>query len=241
MGDGSVHRGHAGERCGGAPAGNRDAWSSCQSSLAAGCTLPVRAEGCHHEKLPKHIHARHCPDAQRMPLDPLRAVGAVQVGAAVGAEVVACLYVDHLASAHGALLFLASSHPPCSGIRSILLMPAGTVPAAAATLLVCAPAPELPHAGIASQMRPARSRPPEPHEPGLDAYRSLTGRARGSSGCMGQDGVPGRQGSRPPMPFPLSLRSRRLCLPVQPVCMVAVPWLCVRRLFSRTGLLPAHL
>ena len=62
------------------PAGNRDAWSSCQSSLAAGCTLPVRAEGCHHEKLPKHIHARHCPDAQRMPLDPLRAVGAVQAG-----------------------------------------------------------------------------------------------------------------------------------------------------------------
>ena len=185
-----------------------------QRSLAAGCTLPMRAEGCHHEKLSKHTHARHCPGAQRMPLDPLRTVGAVQVGAAIGAEVVACLYVDHLASAHGALLFLASSHPPCSGIRSILLMPAGTVPAAAATLLVCAPAPELPHAGIASQMRPARSRPPEPHEPGLDAYRSLTGRARGSSGCMGQDGVPGRQGSRPPMPFPLSLRSRRLCLPV---------------------------
>ena len=28
-----------------------------QRSLAAGCTLPVRAEGCHHEKLPKHTHA----------------------------------------------------------------------------------------------------------------------------------------------------------------------------------------
>ena len=41
--------------------------------------------------------------------------------------------------------------------------------------------------------------PTEPH-----------GRFRGPSGCMGQDGVPGRQGSRPPMPFPLSLRSRRL-------------------------------
>ena len=65
------------------------------------------------------------------------------------------------ASAHGALLFLASSHPPCAGIRSILLMPACTVPAAAVTLLVCAHAPELPHAGIASQMRPARSRPPQ--------------------------------------------------------------------------------
>ena len=52
--------------------------------------------------------------------------------------------------------------------------------------------------------------PTEPHGPGLDAYRSLTGRSRGPSGCMGQDGVPGRQGSRPPMPFPLSLRSRRL-------------------------------
>ena len=28
-----------------------------QRSLAAGCALPARAEGCHHEKLPKHIHA----------------------------------------------------------------------------------------------------------------------------------------------------------------------------------------
>ena len=28
-----------------------------QRSLAAGCALPVRAEGCHHEKLPKHTHA----------------------------------------------------------------------------------------------------------------------------------------------------------------------------------------
>ena len=148
-------------------------------------------------KLYSAVYVWHRPGA---PLDPLRAVGAVQAGAAVGAEVVACLYVDHRVSAHGALLFLASSHPPCAGIRSILLMPAGTVPAAAATLLVCVPAPELPHAGIASQMRPARSRPPQ----------SLTGRFRGSSGCMGQDGVPGRQGSRPSMPFPLSLRSRRL-------------------------------
>ena len=98
-----------------------------------------------------------------MPLDPLRAVGAVQVGAAVGAEVVAGLYVDHRVSAYGALLFLACRHLPYAGIRSILLMPAGTVPAAAVTLLVCVPAPELPHAGIASQMWPRpenRLRPP---------------------------------------------------------------------------------
>ena len=52
--------------------------------------------------------------------------------------------------------------------------------------------------------------PTEPHGPGLNAYRSLTSRFRGPSGCMGQDGVQGRQGSRPPMPLPLSLRSRRL-------------------------------
>ena len=70
-----------------------------QRSLAAGCTLPVRAEGCHHEKLPKRPHARHCLGA---PLDPLRAVGAVQAGAAVGAGIVAGLYVDHHMSAHGA-------------------------------------------------------------------------------------------------------------------------------------------
>ena len=67
---------------------------------------------------PCYVHAWHCPSAPRMPLDPLRAVGAVQVGAAVGAEVVAGLYVDHLASAHGALFFLACGHPPCSGSAS---------------------------------------------------------------------------------------------------------------------------
>ena len=33
MGDGPVRRGHTGECCGGAPAGNRDAWSSCHSAL----------------------------------------------------------------------------------------------------------------------------------------------------------------------------------------------------------------
>ena len=32
MGDGPVRRGHTGECCGGAPAGNRDAWSSCHSA-----------------------------------------------------------------------------------------------------------------------------------------------------------------------------------------------------------------
>ena len=58
------------------------------------------------------------------------------MGAAVGAEVVACLYVDHLASAHGALFFLANSHPPCAGIRFILLILAGTVSAAATIRLM---------------------------------------------------------------------------------------------------------
>ena len=58
------------------------------------------------------------------------------MGAAVGAEVVACLYVDHRVSAHGALLFLANSHPPCAGIRFILLILAGTVPAVAAIPLI---------------------------------------------------------------------------------------------------------
>ena len=195
-----------------------------QRSLAAGCTLPVRAEGCHHEKLPKRPHARHCPGAPRAPLDSLRAVGAVQAGAAVGAEVVACLYVDHRVSAHGALLFLASSHPPCAGIRSILLMPAGTVPAAAVTLLVCVPAPELPHAGIASQMRPARSGPhrasrtwprrvPEPNGPiPGPIWLHGSGRSPGASGIPAIDALSPQLALKAP-----------LCLPVQPVCMVAVP------------------
>ena len=73
-----------------------------------------------------------------MPLDPLRAVGAVQMGAAVGAEVVACLYVDHRVSAHGALLFLANSHPPCAGIRFILLILADTALAAIRLMRACA-------------------------------------------------------------------------------------------------------
>ena len=84
------------------------------------------------ETHPCRIHVWHCPGAPRTSLDSLRAVGAVQAGAAVGAEVVAGLYVDHRVSAHGALLFLANSHPPCAGIRFILLILAGTAPATAA-------------------------------------------------------------------------------------------------------------
>ena len=65
-------------------------------------------------------------------MDPLRVVGAVQVGAAVGAEVVTGLYVDHRVSTHGAFLFPACGHSPYAGIRFILLILAGTVPVAAA-------------------------------------------------------------------------------------------------------------
>ena len=172
-------------------------------------------------KLYSAVYVWHRPGA---PLDPLRAVGAVQIGAAVGAEVVACLYVDHHMSAHGALLFLASSHPPCAGIRSILLMPADTVPAAAVTLLVCVPAPELPHAGIASQMRPARSGPhrasrtwprrvPEPNGPiPRLIWLHGSGRSPGASGIPAIDALSPQLALKAP-----------LCLPVQPVCMVAVP------------------
>ena len=95
--------------------------------------------GAHpHEKPLKRPHAWHCPGAPRTSLDPLRGVGAVQVGAAVGAEVVACLYVDHRVSAHGALLFLACSHPPCAGIRFILLILTDTALAAIRLMRACA-------------------------------------------------------------------------------------------------------
>ena len=90
--------------------------------------------------LPCRVHAWHCLGAPSTHLDPLRAVGAVQVGAAVRAEVVAGLYVDHRVSAHGALFFLACGHLPCSRIRFILLMLAGTAPAAAAIRPIHAPA-----------------------------------------------------------------------------------------------------
>ena len=71
------------------------------------------------------VHVWHCLGASRTSLDPLRAVGAVQVGAAVGAEVVAGLYVDHRVPAHGALLSLACRHTRYAGIRFILLILAG--------------------------------------------------------------------------------------------------------------------
>ena len=91
-------------------------------------TLPWH--GVHpHEKPLKRLHVWYCLSA---PLDLLRAVGAVQMGAAVGAEVVACLCVDHRVSAHGALLYLACRHTRYAGIRSILLVQTGTAHAAAA-------------------------------------------------------------------------------------------------------------
>ena len=151
MGDGPVRRGHTGECCGGAPAGSRDAWSSCHSApqrRVAPCRCVQKGattRSCRNAPMHGIAPARHA--RPWIPYGPSERSGrAPQSGQG---------------SAHGALLFLASSHPPCAGIRSILLMPAGTVPAAAVTLLVCVPAPELPHAGIASQMRPARSRPPQ--------------------------------------------------------------------------------
>ena len=86
--------------------------------------------GAHpHEKPLKRPHAWHCPGA---PLDPLRAVGAVQEGAAVGAEVVAGPYADHHMSTHGHLFILPAAIHQTLGIRLILLIPAGTAPAAAA-------------------------------------------------------------------------------------------------------------
>ena len=111
---------------------------ACACTLLAWRTSP--------RKPPKHPYAQYRPSAPRTSLDLLRAVGAVQVGAAVGAEVVAGLYVDHRVSAHGALFFLACSHPPCSRIRSILLALAGTAPAAVAIPLMRALAPGLPSA-----------------------------------------------------------------------------------------------
>ena len=159
-------------------------------------------------KLYSAVYVWHRPGA---PLDPLRAVGAVQAGAAVGAEVVAGLYVDHRVHPHmGHSFFLPAAihHAP------------GSAPYYSCQQARCL-RQRLPclcaHMRQSCRMRgspvkcgqPVQA-PTEPHGPGLDAYRSLTGRFRGPSGCMGQDGVPGRQGSRPSMPFPLSLRSRRL-------------------------------
>ena len=56
----------------------------------------------------------------------------------LGAEVVAGLYVDHRVSAHGAFLFLASSHPPCAGIRFILLILTDAALAAIRLMRACA-------------------------------------------------------------------------------------------------------
>ena len=97
-----------------------------------------------------------------MPLDPLRAVGAVQVGAAVGAEVVAGLYVDHHMSAHGTLLSLACRHPPNAREPPHITHSGRTVPVAAA-------------------IRPTRT--PAPGSPSvcLDRRRALPPRLRGAA------------------------------------------------------------
>ena len=123
MRGGPVHRGHTGECCGGAPAGNRGMLGVPVTALPSGGLHPACA--CRRvpsreaaETHPCRIHVWHCHGAPRTSLDSLRAVGAVQVGAAVVAEVVAGLYVDHRVSAHGALFFLACGHPPCSGSAS---------------------------------------------------------------------------------------------------------------------------
>ena len=105
-----------------------DSRPSCGTCCACACAL--LAWSMPHERLTKRLHAWHCPSAPRTPLDPLQTVGAVQVGAAVGAEVVAGLYAGHRVSAHGALLSLACRHTRYAGIRFILLILAGMAPAA---------------------------------------------------------------------------------------------------------------
>ena len=159
IGDGPVHRGHTGECYGGAlqaigmlgvpvtalPSGGLHPACACRR-------VPPREAAETH---PCRVHVWHCPGASRTSLDSLRAVGAVQVGAVVGAEVVAGLYVDHRVSARGALLFLASNHPPCAGIRFILLILAGTVSAAAAIQLMRALAPRVATCLPGSQMHTA--------------------------------------------------------------------------------------
>ena len=79
-----------------------------------------------------------------MPLDPLRAVGAVQAGAAVGAEVVAGLYVDPRVSTHGALLSLACRHPPNAREPPHITHSGRTVPVTAVIRPMRAPAPRSP-------------------------------------------------------------------------------------------------
>ena len=96
------------------------------------------------ETHPCRVHVWHCPGAPSTPLDSLRAVGAVQVGAAVGAEVVAGLYVDHRMSAHGALLSLACRHPPNAREPPHITYSGRTVPVAAAIRPTRAPAPGSP-------------------------------------------------------------------------------------------------
>ena len=111
---------------------------------------------------PCRVHVWHCPGAPRTPLDPLRAVGAVQVGAAVGAEVVAGLYVDHRVSAHGTLLSLVCRHPPNAREPPHITHSGRTVPVAAA-------------------IRPTRT--PAPGSPSvcLDRRRALPPRLRGAA------------------------------------------------------------
>ena len=92
-----------------AAAGSWDTQEFLPSALPGGGSLPAGA--CRRMpprvKLPKRPHAAStygiAPARRARSLDPLRAVGAVQAGAAVGAEVVAGLYVDHRVSAHGAI------------------------------------------------------------------------------------------------------------------------------------------
>ena len=196
-----------------------------QRPPAAGCTLPVRAEGRHHEKLPKRPHAtallRRAAHVLGFPTGRRSSPGGRRSwGRGRGRPVCRSSYVRTWGTPF-------SCQQPSTVRRDPLhITHAGMHGACGsgypACVRTCARA-----AACGDRQSNAASpfqAPTEPHGPGLNAYRSLTGRVRGSSGCMGQDGVPGRQGSRLPMPFPLSLRSRRLFVsPVQPFCMVAVP------------------
>ena len=225
MGDGPVRRGHTGECCGGAPAGNRDAWSSCHSApqrRVAPCLC-----------VQKGATTRSCRNAPMHGIAPARRARpwilygpseqsrwAPQLGQRswhACMSIIACPHMGHsfflpaaIHHAPGSAPYYSCQHARCLRQR---------LPCLCAYLRQSCRmrgSPVKCGQSVPSSHRASRTWPrcvPEPNGPiPRLIWLHGSGRSPGASGIPATDALSPQLALKAP-----------LCLPVQPVCMVAVP------------------
>ena len=225
MGDGPVRRGHTGECCGGAPAGNRDAWSSCHSApqrRVAPCLCVQKGattRSCRNAPMHGIASARRArPWILYGPSEQSR--WAPQLGQRswqACMSIIICPHMGHsfflpaaIHRAPGSAPYYSCRHARCLRQR---------LPCLCAHMRQSCRMRESPvkcGQPVPGPHRASRTWPQCVPEPSGPSPRPIW--LHGSGRSPGASGIPATDALSPQ----LALKAP-LCLPVQPVCMVAVP------------------